>query len=95
MKETLPSPRAQLTRRSLFKVLADMPEMKASPQEVESLHMAIREKVSTSEVRKMAIVVSKSAVAAIAGKRVGEGTGLVDVGLSFSGAAEAQARLDE
>lgn len=78
-----------------FKVLANMTNLRAEPHDVEMLHMQIQQKIMAAGVRKVATVISKSAVAGLAGKRVGRETGVAEVARNFGSTAEAQAWLDE
>lgn len=78
-----------------FRVLADMTEMKAAPQPVEALHMRIQQKILATGASKVATIVSASAIAALAGKRVGKDTGFIEIAQNFTDQAAAQAWLDE
>jgi hypothetical protein len=78
-----------------FHVLADMTEMKAAPQAVEALHIRIQQKIMAAGASKVATIVSASAIAALAGKRVGKDTGFIEIAQNFTDQASAQAWLDE
>lgn len=78
-----------------FSVLADMTEMKAAPEEVEAFHISLQKKILDAGVGKIASLVSQSAIAALAGRRVGTETGVANVAQNFTDRAAAQSWLDE
>lgn len=78
-----------------FTVLADMTEMVPCGQDVETIHVRIQARVLEAGVRRVATLVPDSAIACLAGKRVGKLTGMIDVGEQFSSKVAAIVWLEE
>jgi len=81
-------------RKPGFNILADLTEMKVTPQDVQELHTKVQQQIVQAGVQKIATVTA-SAVTRMSVTQIGSVSGITQMVSDFDDLKKAQAWLDE